>query len=101
MTTSHLKNVKDDMKALVKDAQELFREAAEATGDKAEALRDKGLTLLEAAIVTAQTAQTVALEKGKQVAADTDDYVHANPWRAVAISAGVGLLVGLIIGRNK
>ena len=27
--------------------------------------------------------------------------VHENPWRAVAISAGLGLLVGLVIGRSK
>ncbi|MFX5530409.1 hypothetical protein ABTD83_21360, partial [Acinetobacter baumannii] len=25
---------------------------------------------------------------------------HENPWRAVAISAGLGLLVGLVIGRS-
>ncbi len=40
-------------------------------------------------------------DRGKEVAAKTDDYVHENPWRAVAISAGLGLLVGLVIGRSK
>jgi ElaB/YqjD/DUF883 family membrane-anchored ribosome-binding protein len=89
------------MKTLVKDAQELFAEAASATGDKADELRAKGLTLLEAAVEKAQAAQAVAIEKGKEVATRTDDYVHENPWRAVAISAGVGLLVGLVIGRSK
>jgi len=101
MTKSALKTVRNDMKTLVKDAQELFREAAEATGDKADELRSKGLTMLEAAVEAAQNAQAVAIEKGKEVAARTDDYVHENPWRAVAISAGVGLLVGLVIGRSK
>jgi len=101
MTKSALKTVRNDMKTLVKDAQELFREAASATGDKADELRNKGLTLLEAAVETAQNAHTAAIEKGKIVAARTDDYVHENPWRAVAISAGLGLLVGLVIGRSK
>lgn len=101
MTSPALKTVRNDMKTLIKDAQELFREAAAATGDKADELRSKGLTMLEAAVATAQNAQAVAIEKGKEVAARTDDYVHENPWRAVAISAGVGLLVGLVIGRSK
>jgi ElaB/YqjD/DUF883 family membrane-anchored ribosome-binding protein len=101
MTTSTLKTVRNDMKTLVSDAQELFREAAAATGEKAEELRSKGLTLLESAVESAQHAQAVAFEKGKEVAKRTDDYVHENPWRAVAISAGVGLLVGLVIGRSK
>src|SRR5450830_342010 len=100
-TKSAIKTVRNDMKTLVKDAQELFREAAAATGDKADELRSKGLTMLEAAVEAAQNAQAVAIEKGKEVAARTDDYVHENPWRAVAISAGVGLLVGLVIGRSK
>ena len=101
MTESTYKTVRNDMKTLVKDAQELFREAAGATGEKAEALRSKGLSMLEAAVETAQHAQAAAIEKGKEVATRTDDYVHENPWRAVAISAGVGLLVGLVIGRSK
>jgi ElaB/YqjD/DUF883 family membrane-anchored ribosome-binding protein len=101
MTAQTLKTVRNDMKTLVNDAQELFREAAAATGDKADELRSKGLTMLEAAVASAQNAQAIAIEKGKEVAKRTDDYVHENPWRAVAISAGLGLLVGLVIGRSK
>ena len=101
MTMSSYKTVRNDMKTLVKDAQALFREAAVSTGDKADDLRSKGLNMLEAAVEAAQNAQAVAVEKGKEVAKRTDDYVHENPWRAVAISAGIGLLVGLVIGRSK
>lgn len=101
MTTSNLKTARKDMKTLVKDAQELFREAATASGEKADELRNKGLNMLEAAVEAAQNAQAIAIEKGKEVVKCTDDYVHDNPWRAVAISTGIGLLVGLVIGRSK
>ena len=101
MTMSSHKTVRTDMKTLVKNAQALFREAAASTGDKADELRGRGLNMLEAAVEAAQSAQTVALEKGKEAVKRTDDYVHDNPWRAVAISAGIGLLVGLVIGRSK
>jgi ElaB/YqjD/DUF883 family membrane-anchored ribosome-binding protein len=100
MLTSNIKTVRHDMSTLVQDAQELFREATFATGEKAEELRNKGLVLLDAALERAQELQAVAVEKGKEVAQTTDEFVHENPWKAVAISAGVGLLVGLLISRR-
>ena len=30
----------------------------------------------------------------------TDEYVRANPWRAVGISAGIGALIGFLIARR-
>jgi ElaB/YqjD/DUF883 family membrane-anchored ribosome-binding protein len=100
MLTSNIKTVRNDMKTLVKDAQELFREAGEVTGEKAEDLRAKGLILLDTAMEKAQEVQTIALEKGKAVAQDADEFVHQNPWKAVAISAGVGMLIGMLISRK-
>jgi ElaB/YqjD/DUF883 family membrane-anchored ribosome-binding protein len=100
MENSHLKTVRNDMKTLVKDAQELFREATLATGEKAEELRKKGLTMLDTAVTKTQEIQTAAIETGKEVAETADQFVTKNPWKAVAISAGVGLLVGVLIARK-
>jgi ElaB/YqjD/DUF883 family membrane-anchored ribosome-binding protein len=88
------------MKTLVRDAQELFREATAVTGEKADELRSKGLDMLETALSRAQEMQTAAIETGKEIAESTDDFVRENPWKAVAISAGVGLLVGMLIARK-
>jgi len=73
---------RSDMRSMVEDAQELFREAAATTGEKA------------------QDVQAAAVEAGKDIAATADDYVQENPWSAIAISAGVGLLLGLAISRK-
>ena len=100
MEISHLKTVRNDMRTLMKDAQDLFREASMATGEKAEELRGKGAVLLEAAGAKAQELQTAAVQTGKEVAETTDQYVHENPWKAVAISAGVGLVLGMLIARR-
>jgi ElaB/YqjD/DUF883 family membrane-anchored ribosome-binding protein len=100
MLESNLKTVRTDMKTLIRDAQELFREATSVTGVKADELRSKGLSLLETAVAKAQDVQAAAVETGKELATEADDYVRENPWRAVAISAGVGLLVGLLISRK-
>ncbi len=100
MTASSYKTVRNDMKSLVRDAQQLFREASVATGERADDLRAKGLELLDAATQRTQELQTAAVETSKELAGTTDDFVKQNPWKAVAISAGVGVLVGMLIGRK-
>ncbi len=100
MLASNVKTVRNDMKTLMKDAQDLFREATSATGEKADELRAKGLGMLETAMTKAQEVQAAALETGKEVVESADDFVKENPWKAVAISAGVGLLVGMLISRK-
>lgn len=100
MLTSNIKTVRNDMKTLLKDSQELFREATAATGEKAEDLRNKGLVMLDAAMEKAQEIQATAMEKGKKATQTTDEFVHEHPWKAVAISAGIGLVIGMLISRK-
>ncbi|HEX8956754.1 MAG TPA: DUF883 family protein [Burkholderiaceae bacterium] len=100
MLANNVKTVRNDMKTLLRDAQELFREATVAGGDKAEELRQRGIGLLEAASAKAQELQAAAIETGKEAAKTTDEFVHENPWKAVGIAAGVGLIVGLLLARK-
>lgn len=100
MTASSYKTVRNDMKSLVRDAQQLFREASVATGERADELRAKGQELLDSAAQRAQDLQVAAVETSKELANNTDSFVKENPWKAVAISAGVGVLVGMLIGRR-
>jgi ElaB/YqjD/DUF883 family membrane-anchored ribosome-binding protein len=100
MLSSNIKTVQSDMRTLVRDAQDLFREATTATGEKADALRARGLSLLDAAMAKAQDLQAAAIETGKEMAETADNFVQENPWKAVAISAGVGLLLGVLIARK-
>jgi ElaB/YqjD/DUF883 family membrane-anchored ribosome-binding protein len=39
-------------------------------------------------------------DKAKVVAAGADDFVHRNPWEAIGVAAGLGLLIGLFIRRR-
>jgi len=97
---NNLKTVRTDLRSLLRDAQDLFREATSSTGMKADDLRERGLELLDTALVKAQDLQSVALDTSKEVVDTADSYVKDNPWRAVAISAGVGVLLGMMIGRR-
>ncbi len=39
-------------------------------------------------------------DTAKKFSGATNRYVHDNPWKTVAIAAGVGFLVGMLIGRR-
>ena len=81
-------------------AEELLREAAQSTGDRATELRERAMASLKSTREDLLVAQETALQKGKQAVRVTDDYVHDNPWQAVGIAAGVGLVLGLLIARR-
>jgi ElaB/YqjD/DUF883 family membrane-anchored ribosome-binding protein len=38
-----------------------------------------------------------AKARGREAALATHEYVQENPWNAVGIAAGIGLLVGLLV----
>ena len=89
-----------DVKIVISDAEELLRATAAQAGEKVSAARERVQDSLHRAKVKLAEAEDVMIEKGKQAARVTDEYVHDNPWKAVGIAAGVGLLIGLLIGRR-
>jgi ElaB/YqjD/DUF883 family membrane-anchored ribosome-binding protein len=97
---SKLDDTSTDMKTLVKDAQSLLTSAASLTGTKADELRERGMRMLDAALGKSGVYKDQAMVKGKELAKNADVYVKDNPWRTVAAAAGVGLLLGVLLGRK-
>lgn len=89
------------MDAITDDLKTLSREAHDDVMDKNGELSAKCMELFNSAIATAKEVPAVAAAKTKEVAASTDDYVHQNPWKAVTLSAGVGLLLSLIFSKKR
>jgi len=89
-----------DVKVVIADAEELLRATANQAGDKITDARAKIQDHLNRAKESLADAQSLVVERAKAVGHATDDYVHDNPWRSVGIAAGVGFLVGLLIGRR-
>ncbi|MGE5115254.1 MAG: DUF883 family protein [Betaproteobacteria bacterium] len=89
-----------DLRKVLNDAEGLLQQAAASGGEKAIELRDRAIEQLKAARDRLQDINEAALERGRQAARATDDYVHEHPWRAIATAAGVGLLVGMLIARR-
>jgi ElaB/YqjD/DUF883 family membrane-anchored ribosome-binding protein len=90
----------DDMRTVIADAEELLRATASVAGDKIVVARERIQDSLYRAKVKLAETEGVLLDRTRQAARLTDDYVHDNPWQAVGIAAGVGLLVGMLIGRR-
>lgn len=100
MLENNISTVNNDVKTLVKDAQALFTAATALTGEKADELRGRGMRALDTALAKAHEAQQNALVASKEMAKQADVYVKENPWRSIAAAAGIGLLVGVILGRK-
>jgi ElaB/YqjD/DUF883 family membrane-anchored ribosome-binding protein len=88
------------MKAVISDAEEMLKATADQTGDKIASLRARIQERVQAARQRLAEAEAVLVEKTRAAARATDAYVHENPWKAVGIAAGVGFLVGFILGRR-
>lgn len=78
-----------DMRAVVADAEELLKATAGQTGERVDRVRARAEESLRAARARLQ-------ETGHAV----DREVHENAWTAVGVAAGVGLLLGIVIGRR-
>jgi ElaB/YqjD/DUF883 family membrane-anchored ribosome-binding protein len=89
-----------DFKVVVADVEELLRATASQAGEKVSAVREKVQDSLHRAKVKLAEAEDIVVDKGKQAARVTDEYVHDHPWRAVAVAASIGLIIGLLIGRR-
>ncbi len=89
-----------DFKQVVADAEELLKATAGTAGDKMGEMRIKVQEHLSAAKIRLADLEATVVDKSKAAARATDDYVHDNPWRAVGVAAGVGLIIGLLIGRR-
>lgn len=90
----------DDFKVVVADAEALLKATANQGGEKLVEVRTKVEESLKVAKARMAEAQAALLVQTKAAAKATDAYVHENPWKAIGAGAGVGLVIGLLIGRR-
>lgn len=90
----------EDFKVVVADAEALLKATAGQSGEAVSAMREKVQASLAAAKAKMTDAEHALVERTKAAAKATDEYVHVHPWQAIGVAAGVGLLVGMLIGRR-
>jgi len=89
-----------DLRVVIADAEDLLKATAAQQGEKINAVR----TRVEGSLVAARSwvveLEQAAEKKAKEAAKATDAYVHENPWQAVAIAAGIGVIFGALARRK-
>jgi ElaB/YqjD/DUF883 family membrane-anchored ribosome-binding protein len=89
-----------DARIVLDDVDALLRQAASTTGKQAEQLREQAAEALQRARLRMSEAQDLLNEQTRKALRETDSWVHANPWQAVGVAAGVAFLLGLLISRR-
>ena len=87
-----------DFNMVVAETEQLLKAAATAGGDKANIWRESVEQKLKAAKDKLVQLEETAVAKTREAAQATDGYVHENPWQAIGITAGVGVVVGIALG---
>jgi ElaB/YqjD/DUF883 family membrane-anchored ribosome-binding protein len=93
---SEMNRTTDAMKG---NADKIARDVTGMVNEASGVLKDYGTKKLESAKASLSQAQTYMTDNYRQAADVTDQYVHANPWRAVGIAAAAGVLLGLLLRR--
>lgn len=89
-----------DLRALIGDAEELLRATANQAGDQVAVLRKRIEESLKEGKETLADAEEVLFDTTKDAAEAAATYIQKNPWSAVGIAAGIGLVLGLLIRRD-
>jgi ElaB/YqjD/DUF883 family membrane-anchored ribosome-binding protein len=93
VTTDKLVN---DLKVVVRDAEELLKATAGEMGDKAKVARERLSHALDNARKSCQNLEQRAMESAKA----TDEIVRQHPYETIGVALGVGLLIGILLGRK-
>ncbi|WP_028620080.1 DUF883 family protein [Pseudomonas sp. Ant30-3] len=85
-----------ELHSLIEESEKLLRSSASLVGEEAETLRGQIAQKLQ------QARDSVGNVRDRTMPAvqATETYIGGHPWQTVAISAGFGLVVGLLLGRR-
>jgi ElaB/YqjD/DUF883 family membrane-anchored ribosome-binding protein len=97
VTTAKLR---EDLAAVMRDAESLIRASADQGGEKMSEARAKIRESIEAAKARVREAEQAARQRGEDALHATEDYAKRNPWQAMGIAAGVGLVIGVLLARR-
>lgn len=89
--------LRDDLKVIAHDAEDLIKATAGEVSEKAKEARSRLMAALESAKQTCGQLQEKAICGAKA----TDQVIRTHPYESIGIAFGVGLLIGVLLGRGK
>lgn len=100
LTATQREKMIADLRVVVSDAEALLKMTADEVGEVAVGLRQRLQERLSQAKDRLLTLQSAVTDNARAAGRAADDYVHDHPWQSVAIGAGVGVVIGLLISRR-
>lgn len=85
----------------VADIEDLIKQTTALTGDDLARAKDKLSARVAAARDSVESLRDDVAHRARKVAADTNTYVHEQPWKAIGASAVIGLLLGVVLTRRN
>ena len=82
------------------NAEQAAGSAAQAAGEAAAAATQRVTESLDQGKQALVDMQAVLAERTRECLQSTEMYVRQNPWQAVGLAAGAGLVIGLLMGRR-
>jgi len=89
-----------DLQTVVRDAEALLKATAGQAGEKLQEARTKTEESLRQAKSRIEGLEQAAVRGGKEVVNSAEEYVRQNPWQALGVAAGVGLVIGVLLSRK-
>jgi ElaB/YqjD/DUF883 family membrane-anchored ribosome-binding protein len=89
-----------DLKSVITDAEAWLRNGSVMTGEELQAAKAKFERTLTSAKADLIRFEETVVEKTKEAAKATDEYVHENPWKSVGVGAAAGIIIGMLIARR-
>lgn len=100
MAGPDVKSATEEWQRLITNAEELLGTFAGRTDAAAEQLRSRVEGTVRNARERLATLEGDAREFTNEAVDTADEYVHNNPWRAVAIAAAAGVILGALLTRR-
>jgi ElaB/YqjD/DUF883 family membrane-anchored ribosome-binding protein len=93
---TNIDTITTDLKTLSRDAEALMHATAGQAGEKVSELRARLSAALESAKATCHRLEEKAVA-GAKVA---DKTIREHPYESIGVAFGVGLLIGVLVGRR-
>lgn len=90
----------DDLQTVIRDAEGLLRATAAQGGEKIQEVRTRAEESVRQAKDRLAGIEKETIERAQALAGDANEFVRNNPWQAVGIAAGIGVLLGLLLSRR-
>lgn len=89
-----------DLQTVVGDAEELLKATASQGGEQIARIRARAEESLRVARARIKDLTQTAEAQARAAAGEVDRQVHEKAWTAVGVAAGIGVLVGFLLGRK-